>query len=267
MWGFPGGASTRLKMTVPGAARRWSHGFQSGTEILVAFAGEVEDLHDAHHPRVRPVADDADRHLAPRQIALDEHRLAEGPNQLRAGVFQVFAALYPGALGHPLGAPLRRGLDEKRRLEGHGVRLLRPLHHGEGRGGYAAVAHQALGERLVQGDGAGQRVREGVGLLEQLADGGHLRLPRAPAHPLGEVEHEVPAAAGGEELRELDAPADPLDRVAMPAESLRERGHGLFLVELQDLLGREPRGQVVRLQVVAESEAKRPHRHRSAGSA
>ena len=70
-------------------------------------------------------------------------------------------------------------------------------HHGEIGRGHAGLPHHELGEGLVHGDGqyVGGRERAGDGIgFEQ---GGYLRFAADAGNALGNIEDEVPAAAGG----------------------------------------------------------------------
>src|SRR5664280_3443276 len=116
------------------------------------------------------------------------------------------------------------------------------------------VADHAFRHRLVEGERAGERIGEGVRLVEQLAQRGHLRLARAPPDALADVEHEVPALAADQAAGEFAPAPDPLAAVPETGERLLEAGDGVKAVELEHVLRREPRREIVVLQVVGQAD-------------
>ena len=129
------------------------------------------------------------------------------------------------------------------------------LGHGEGGRRHAGVAHEPLRHRFVEGDRHGQRVREEIRLVEQLAQRRHLRLPRPSLHAFGDREHEVVALALGE-ARGKRLPAADTDRLATEGlERARERIDRLDRVELRDRLLGEAEGAIIVAQVVDEGDA------------
>ena len=121
--------------------------------------------------------------------------------------------------------------------------------------GQAGVADHDLGQPLVQRQGQHQGIGKRVGNLVEVEDGRHLGLAGQAVQPLGDVEHQVPAVAGGQPLDQLPPVADAVGLVAQACRGpprwpsmvsgLVEFGRFLFAVAF---------GQVVGPQVVGQAD-------------
>ncbi|GBD41762.1 hypothetical protein HRbin39_01147 [bacterium HR39] len=171
-------------------------------------------LEHADHPRPAAGADDADGELPAAEPALHQHRLPVAGEQRRHHPRETGAVLDARGRPHALAGALGEGLGEERQGQVDGGEVLGLLHHREGSGGQAGVAHHPLGGRLVEGEGAGEAVAEGAGDAEALEQRRHLRLPPAAAPALADVEHEVPAGAAGEAAHQPVEPSYSLHREA-----------------------------------------------------
>ena len=106
----------------------------------------------------------------------------------------------------------------------------------------------------MQGQAEHERVGEGVGDPVQVEQGRHLGLAADAVHPLGDVEHQVPAAAGDQGRGQLAAVADPLGLVAEFSQGSFDGVDGRLLVELGGLLLGIALGQVGGTQVIGQAD-------------
>ena len=116
-----------------------------------------------------------------------------------------------------------------------------------------ADADHPLGHGLVQGQGADERIGEGVGNPVHLQQGRHLGLAAAAVQALGDVEHEVPPFAAGELPGQSQAVADALGGVSERLQGPLDGGNRRRRVELGHLFLGETLGEIIVSEVVDQS--------------
>ena len=124
--------------------------------------------------------------------------------------------------------------------------------------GTPAAATSSFADLLVERRGERQRVAAGVRHAEQLADGGRVRLARASAGALAEVEDELRRVV--HERRDEPPPAaEQAHLVARPAQRVGDRGDGQLgrLVLLEQVIRRAVRKLVVGAQVKRDPDPQR----------
>ena len=151
--------------------------------------------------------------------------------------------------------PSASGLTKAGNSRHAGDLLGAALGHGEVGRRHADVAHQPLGDRLVETGGHGQRIGEQIRLVEQLAQSRHLRLARAARYPFGNGKHQVVALAFDQPRRQRLATADPDDLAAKRLERAGKLVDGLDIIELGHRLLGEAERPIVVAQIVDESDA------------
>ena len=150
-----------------------------------------QDLHRRQHARA-PIAEQADRELAPGDVLLDERRLAVALDELAHDRAQPLLVVdHRRRRAHALRRALLVRLDDERELQLRRQPLAPGLHHLELGGQDAVLQEHPLRQRLVERDGQRRRVRAGVGDAEQLAQRRHRRLAVAARDALGDVEDQI----------------------------------------------------------------------------
>ena len=162
----------------------------------------------------------------------------EGRDQPCGFALQIFNA----SDARSIGASLARAFGD--RFDEYGVSHLRHrrgsvFNDGEGRSRDALVTDDAFSDCLVQRHRHGQRIRECIRLVEQLAHRRDLRLTGTALQTFGNREHHMKAFAGGEALRQFLTAADPLDLPAETGERTVKRVNGFAGIELRGFLFRK----------------------------
>ena len=154
----------------------------------------------------------------------------------------------------PLPVPSATGLANSGSGRSTPSHVLDPLDHGEIGRGQPGGADHGLRHALVQRQGQHQGVGKRVGDLVQVEDGGHLGLAGDAVQPLGDVEHQVPAVAGGQPLDQLPPVADAVGLVAQRFQGGLDGLDGGRLVEFRRFLFAIAGGQVIGPQVVGQTD-------------
>ncbi len=105
----------------------------------------------------------------------------------------------------------------------------------------------------MQGQAHDQRIGKGVGDIVEIEDGRHLGLAADAVHALGDIEHQIPAPAVQERLHQLSGVADALGLVAQFPQGRFDGDDGVVAIEFGGFEFGKPLGQVLRPQVVGQS--------------
>ncbi len=215
------------------------------------------DLERAEDARGGAVADDADGELAPGEVLLDEDALRKAAHEPAADGREVGRRVEPRRAVDPLAGAFGQRLGEEGVLEVHARDVRVAGNDGEARGGQARRRDEALGDGLVERRRADEGIGHRVGHVVELEKRRRLRLAAAVFDSFGDVEDEVPALPVDEPPRERLRAADAHGRKAHRDDGALERVDRLRRVELRRLLLAHAAGDVVRLQVVGETDTKR----------
>jgi len=125
---------------------------------------------------------------------------------------------------------------------------------------HAGVAHDALGQALVQREAHDHRIGQGAGDAVALEQRRHLGLAPDAASALGDVEDEVPAFALGETRDQGLEAADAHCLVAERADRGLDRVDGVGPIELGRFLEAQPLREIVGAEVIGQADAQADQR-------
>ena len=136
-------------------------------------------------------AHDAHGEFTAREEGLHEGGLLITLNHVVDALAQFAFVFDDGFRVHAHAGPFARGLDEKREFKFRAQRFVALREFLKGSHGQVAVTPDAFGKSFIERDGVGHHARAGVGNLQHLEQGRHLRLARVTAESLSDVEADV----------------------------------------------------------------------------